>query len=624
MAMVDDKPDVTGETLLAGADTAAAANAATAATVASTASDYSRVELGPAGYQLGPVLGRGGMGEVITAQDQRVGREVAYKRMRSGDATADALSRFMREARIQARLDHPAIVPVYEMGKDTEGRPYFTMKRLVGKTLAERLQNTAEPLQPLLRAFAEVCLAIELAHSKGIVHRDLKPLNIMLGDFGEVYVLDWGVARVMTDEARQPSGADPRGDLDSIGEATSGGTLLGTLGYMAPEQVRGEQVDGKADVYALGSILFEILTGDPLHPRGHSAVASTLSMETESPAKRRPDRSIPPELDALCTHMLHAKPDARPTVREVAKRVQKYLDGDRDLEARRDLAKTYLATARAELASGDPQRRADALRGAGRALALDPHSKDAADLVAGLVIEPPKDIPAALAEKLEQQEADSVRARAHRAAVGYVSLLGIAVLLPLFQIRGWGWLIALCVGIAALIGLSYRTAHTGRPNVPGVLIGTAIMAILISRAAGPYALVPVLLCGTMLSISNIPFLNERPLFFYSWCVFCATLPAILEWVGLLGQTVSVTGDAVLVRSAILAPTGWIAVPALAVANAVFLLIVARFALLVARDRSSVQRKLTIQAWHLGQLLPDTPQVVGAPMATRVPKRVRGV
>ncbi len=609
--MVEDKDVDT----YASAPTAAA-SPATAATQQGFQSEYSPVGLAPAGYQLGALLGRGGMGEVIAAHDNRVGREVAYKRMRDHNASADALSRFLREARIQARLDHPAIVPVYELGEDADGRPFFTMKRLAGKTLAERMLSSSEPLQPLLRAFAEVCLAIELAHSKGIVHRDLKPSNIMLGDFGEVYVLDWGIARVLAERPTNTS-AEPIGDLDSIGQATKGGTLLGTLGYMAPEQVRGEEVDGKADVYALGSILFEMLAGEGLHPHGHAAVASTLSMPGATPTKRRPDRTIPPELDALCSAMLVARAADRPTARDVAQRVQQYLDGDRDLEARRELAQTHLAEAREALASGDPQRRADALRAAGRALALDPKSTAAAALVTGLIVEPPTELPAELIEKLAAQDVMFTKQRAKRAMTGYGSLLSLSIVLLFFDVASWVWLGAIYAGIVAFVVLSYVTYRTGRARVSGVLLGTLLMAVLFSRAASPFILVPMLLCGTMLAVSNIPWLNDRPAVFYVWMAVCALVPFLLEWASVLTTTAHVTPDAIEIKSAIFAPGGSMALYLLAVTNVLFLLIVARFALVLARDRRSAQRRLTMQAWHLGQLLPETPQVVAAPHTSRV-------
>src|SRR5687767_7155598 len=144
-------------------------------------------------------IGKGGMGEVFAATDRAIGREVAIKRMLDPTASARSLARFLREARIQARLDHPAIVPVHELGTDAEGRPYFVMKRLRGLTLREVLSKDP-PLQALLRAFVDVCFAIEYAHTRSVIHRDLKPENIALGDFGEVYVLDWGVAKIVGDE----------------------------------------------------------------------------------------------------------------------------------------------------------------------------------------------------------------------------------------------------------------------------------------------------------------------------------------------------------------------------------------------------------------------------------------
>src|SRR5690348_4107498 len=156
-----------------------------------------------AGYDLGGVLGRGGMGEVIEAHDRRIDREIAVKRLRGDQPSEEAVARFLREAKIQARLDHPAIVPVHELGTDDRGLPYFTMKRLEGVTLAARIAARA-PLPELLRAFVDVCFAVERAHERGIVHRDLKPANIMVGRYGDVYVLDWGVARVLG-ETQRPS-----------------------------------------------------------------------------------------------------------------------------------------------------------------------------------------------------------------------------------------------------------------------------------------------------------------------------------------------------------------------------------------------------------------------------------
>ena len=282
-----------------------------------------------AGYELGAMIGSGGMGEVLVAHDKRIGREVAVKRMRG--RSSEAVARFLREARIQARLDHPAIVPVHELGIDAEGRPFFTMKRLAGITLLERLRAKG-PLNPLLRAFVEVCRAVEFAHAKSVVHRDLKPSNIMLGDYGEVYILDWGVARVVGEDQPDVTTAQ---DLEAVDDSTRSGALLGTPGYMAPEQIRNHASQPAVDIYALGSILFEILTRESLHGTGQTAIARTRRPHRTH--RRAGARRRPPRLDALCERCSRgseARADRAPGSRES----QAYVDGDRDLELRKLLA----------------------------------------------------------------------------------------------------------------------------------------------------------------------------------------------------------------------------------------------------------------------------------------------
>jgi serine/threonine protein kinase len=249
-------------------------------------------------YRIRRRLGKGGMGEVMSAHDEQVGRDVAIKRMRAANPSQRAVARFVREATVQGRLEHPAIVPVHEVGLDSDGLPFFVMKKLSGTSLAVLLQDPANfPRQRALRAFADVCLAVELAHTKGVIHRDLKPDNIMLGDFGEVYILDWGVAKV--------TGETEDGEFADVGSgsgdhATGAGIAIGTPGYMSPEQVRGDRdIDGRADIYTLGCVLFEILAGEPLHPRGgggrarYRTGARRVVRQSDAAAARRsrPDRA---------------------------------------------------------------------------------------------------------------------------------------------------------------------------------------------------------------------------------------------------------------------------------------------------------------------------------------------
>lgn len=226
-------------------------------------------------YEPRDSLGEGGMGTVQLCHDRRVGRDVAMKLVRAEYGGSPQMrERFFREARVQGQLEHPSIVPVYDIGEGPKGEAYFTMRRVKGLTLEAVLfglqQGDPEissrySRRRLLTAFSNVCLTIAYAHSRGVVHRDLKPANIMLGDFGEVIVLDWGLAKLPGTEDSTP--ASQRVSLPDLhGLTTRAGSVLGTPGYMPPEQIRGaERVDAKADVYALGAILFEIASLEPMH-----------------------------------------------------------------------------------------------------------------------------------------------------------------------------------------------------------------------------------------------------------------------------------------------------------------------------------------------------------------------
>jgi serine/threonine-protein kinase len=552
---------------------------------------------GFAGYALRELLGRGGMGEVLLAYDDQIGREVAIKRMRRTDAHPDAETRFLREAKIQARLQHPAIVPVHEVGRDAEGRPYFTMKRLAGVTL-EQLRGA--PLQRLLRAFVDVCLAIEFAHEHGVIHRDIKPTNIMLGDFGEVYVLDWGVARLLDDG---PAHASVR-DIAPTEAETQAGAVMGTPGYMAPEQALGYAMTPAIDVYALGCVLFEILTCEPLHPRGSGGAANAIAHPTEAPSARRPELVVPPELDAACVAALAEEPTVRPSARQLAQRIQDYLDGDRDLERRRVLATAQVVRARQALASGDPARRADAVHAAGRALALDPESAEAADLVAALIVEPPAVLPPALVASLDDAERDAHRVRTRTAMIAFLAVLPFFAMVPFVEVRSWPLLIGFFGAMAGMAGISWLSLRRGASIVSVALITTFVTTLVASRMAGPFVLTPVITCGIVLGLTAIPSLAGRPWLVVAWIAMTVIAPSVLEAVGLFEPTSWIDGDTMTIRSAVLhgsSPT--IETVALVAAHVVFISMGALFARTTSRDRRAAERRLHIQAWHLRQLLP---------------------
>ena len=412
----------------------------------------------PARYRISGSLGAGGMGEVFLATDSQIDREVAIKRMLL-EPSAPAVARFLREAKVQGRLDHPAIVPVHELANDSEGRPFFVMKRLVGTTLGDALaRHTNDPRytrQKLLRAFADVCLAIELAHSRNVIHRDLKPANIMLGDYGEVYVLDWGIARVLG-ESDPMIAAATGGELTELTELTQVGSLLGTPGFIAPEPVRGEPIETGADIFALGAILFEILAGTPLVSRG--SVFAVLDDFEPRPSVRCPDRDIAPELDAIVVAAVGPLAQ-RPSARALADRIEQFLDGDRDLAQRTRLAVAHLAAARVAAEIDSTESHALAMREAGRALALDPTS-GAADLLGRLMLQPPKVLPPEVLQRFAELDDQGGRLKAKMFWPTYtINLLLVPLLMWLGFHGGLGIAIYVVVNLTNLAGCIFVLAH---------------------------------------------------------------------------------------------------------------------------------------------------------------------
>jgi serine/threonine-protein kinase len=268
---------------------------------------------------------RGGIGQVWLARDEDFGREVALKALLPERADSQATwLRFVEEARITGQLEHPGIVPVYELAaRDTDRQPFYTMRFIRGRTLADAVQDyhrrrragQAAPLElrELLSAFVSVCNAVAYAHARGVLHRDLKPANVVLGDYGEAIVLDWGLAKL---RGREEGAADLPPVALRPGEAreqTVQGQVLGTPSYMAPEQAEGrpDLVEERSDVYGLGAVLYEILTGRP--PFAGSDTLEVLAQVVAAPPTppRQAVGSTPPALEAVCLKSLAKKPADR-------------------------------------------------------------------------------------------------------------------------------------------------------------------------------------------------------------------------------------------------------------------------------------------------------------------------
>ena len=288
-------------------------------------------------YRIGEELGRGGMGRVVLAVDSQLGRDVAMKELHAGPEGIDvgALLRFIREARVTGQLEHPNIVPVHELSRHPDGTVFYTMKRIRGRSLAATLREAPDLRMRLawLRHFRDVCEAVAYAHSRGVVHRDLKPDNVMVGEFGETLVVDWGIAKVRA--SSDPRATELRSQLATLeldAAQTVAGYAIGTPAYMSPEQARGDvdAIDERSDVWGLGTILFEILTGRPPYV-GTSALAVLAAVLTDEPP---PVRSIapdaPPELSAIADRALRRDPSARyPSAKAIADEIGAWQDGGR-------------------------------------------------------------------------------------------------------------------------------------------------------------------------------------------------------------------------------------------------------------------------------------------------------
>ncbi len=293
----------------------------------------STMEEVPGRYSQISQYARGGMGRVLLVHDEQIGRNVALKELLPAyeakepgqslspvQETASLTARFLHEARITGQLEHPSIVPVYEVGRRHDGRMYYTMKLVRGRTLSKAIHECASLPERirLLTNFVALCQAIAYAHSREFIHRDIKPANVMVGEFGETVVLDWGLAK--RQGAEDPHREDARRSLDmcdaSGGDAipkTAYGKALGTPNYMPPEQAEGhlEEVDERSDVYSLGAVLYELLTGQP--PFTGDTVRDIIRDVVEKPLP--PVVSLapeaPPELVGICEKCLQKEPAER-------------------------------------------------------------------------------------------------------------------------------------------------------------------------------------------------------------------------------------------------------------------------------------------------------------------------
>lgn len=291
-------------------------------------------------YQVLLPFGEGAMGQVFLAKDRYLLRKVALKKLLPHIAqNPTALGRFLREAQITAQLDHPSVVPVYTLEEAWDQTPAYAMKLVRGDTLKEQIQRVKEQphasqLRPLLEQFLKVCDTLAYAHSKGVIHRDLKPANLMTGDFGAVYVMDWGIARKMSERDDSSEEAVELSYPDDISQdETQAGHILGTPRYMSPEQAAGKNdtLDGRSDQLALGLILYEIVTLRQAYQAANmgALLKTVLKAEKQPMLSPYPKHPVPPELMAIIDKATARRAVNRyPDVGVMAQDIRRYLRGE--------------------------------------------------------------------------------------------------------------------------------------------------------------------------------------------------------------------------------------------------------------------------------------------------------
>jgi len=577
-------------------------------------------------YEAGPLLGEGGMGEVVLNLDHRIGRHVARKTLLKEVASDRTFARFVREARVQGQLEHPSVVPVYDFGVGANGAPFFTMKRVRGETLGHILERLAErdtvyaarfSRHKLLAAFRQVCLAVEYSHLRGVVHRDLKPSNIMLGDFGEVYVLDWGLAKLRSDGDGGPDGlvqGQERASVATDSLRTSADDMIGTPAYMAPEQfgLGRNTFDTRQDVFALGAILFEILTLVRYRPGASFAtLLPGLLKEADREHPTRPSEKVPdvsPELDGVCVRALEPTPGARlASAAAIADVIERYLDGDRDQGVRKTLATDLLKAARAKVEGGrkDASARVHAMRDAIKAIALSPDDVEAQRLLLSLVVDGSGNLPPDAEREFEVNE---FALDAHAMRMSIAGLSSWFLTLPLAMwigVRDWFVVGLMCALTLSAIGyiaclLRFRTRTTFHMMVVAVLLGSTLA--MTSRWLGPFVLVPVAACSIAMLFGTRCRPNERPWLVLLWSLVVLA-PFAVEMLHVLPPMVTFQGSDIVLHAGILDLPKGLTLAALAYTSLTFMLLPMIFVGQLRDKQRDGDRRLFVQAWHLRQLFP---------------------
>ncbi len=471
-------------------------------------------------------IAAGGMGELWRFRDAQLDRDVVVKRPRPDAAGRfGGAADFDHEAKLQASLGHPGIVSVFDLGADAAGHPYFTMQEVRGSTLADVLDHpptvpnrAAWSRRAHLEVLARVSLTVAFAHKRGVLHLDLKPENIMLGDFGEVYVLDWGISR-HKDHVVEPGGPP----------------FVGTLQYMSPEQARQEPPDERADVFALGAILFEVLMDEMLRRGGGQRELFALACQDPRAIDRLSGSNVPFELALLCSQATaFAKEDRTPTALAFHAALEAWLDGERDMGRRREVAEKCMSAARAAREAGEPLPAV--MRHLSRAVSFDPDHTDAVKLLSAMMIEAAQAVPDGAKAALAKEAEAAGRRSALFGVLTYAAWFGLLPLALLVGVRSYGALSLIVVPALGAMLVSAAALRNGWSNAK--LSAAIVLSFLcisgFATAFGPLLVVPSLVTANLMPLLHLSS-NRRP--FPTLILVCAMLglvvPIALEWAGVV-------------------------------------------------------------------------------------------
>ena len=479
------------------------------------------------------------------------------------------------------------------------------MKQVRGLTLQAVLEGLARgdpgfqarfPRRRLLTAFVQVCRAIDYAHSRAVLHRDLKPGNIMLGEFGDVHVLDWGLAQV----AREPEAPEVATERK--------GSVFGTPGYMAPEQILRKPLDERADVYALGAILFELLALTPMFPgSAEERLARAVGEESGGPSARAPELDVAPELDAVVVAATRRDPAKRTaSARALAEAVERYLDGDRDLELRRAMAVSHLETARplvAALDTATTQERETAMDLVNSALALDPGNALGLELLRRLLTHTPSTLPPEVEASLREAEgkayAGVARSVSLRMAM-WTALVPLAWSMGPLSVPLAATIVSVIVFTFAVAAWAGRYPRLSPAGIAVVLAASAVPLLAVSLIFGSFVLVPALAStGMVLAASHVRPRMRGPVILIG--VLVVLLPFALGEFSWIEPSYRFIGDQVHILPLALhfppGPTKVLLVLATITTLALPCLLAGQL-----RDRlAAAEKRLFLTAWHLERL-----------------------